>query len=962
MTDPFSAATGIGAGSTRSLAPADDPSASLSGDGAAPAADPTVDPSEALPDAGPPIALPGYELLEEVGRGGMGVVYRAREGALNRHVAVKVLQPRFPADGPATARFLEEAQITGQLQHPGIPPVHHVGTLPDGRPFLVMKLIKGNTLEELLKERADPAADRGRFVAVFEQVCQAVACAHARQVIHRDLKPANVMVGSFGEVQVMDWGLAKTLTAPAARTEVPDDPPSGATVICTLRDSEGSFTQAGSVLGTPAFMPPEQAGGEIDRIDERSDVFGLGAILCVISTGKPPYSAKDSEAVRLLAIRGQLEECLARLDACGAEPELVLLAKRCLAANPADRPRNAGEVAAAVAGLRAAADERARQAELEKVRAEGELRAAEVRTAEQWKRRKVQAALGLAFTALVVLGGAFAWWQDRQAAERRAERDRDEADRRAEAERGVNRAVEDAVAKFGRATGAERDLALWAEARAAALQADARAAEAGAPPEVRDRTRRLIGEIEQVEKNRRLVAALLDIHAGMGDNLTPFGDQDFAGADARYARAFRDYGTDLFAMPPEQGAELLQNLGGDVRVDLAAAIDDWGYVRYYLSRMKLDDAARLFQVTRLLDPDPMRNRIRAIVAAGDRAALGRLAEELDPAVQPIQTLNLVAVYLYWFLGNTGEGPRAAGQFLQKAQPHHPGEFQINHNLAFFLNRERRYAQALPYSAAAIAVRPRSAAAWQDQAMALEGLGRTADAVAAYRRICALAPNTIFARRRLADLLTATGDRAGAATVRRELVLACQEVVRRAPKNAAAHYYLGNALRDADQLDEAEAAYREAVRLDGDHHGAAIGELAALLKTRGKLVEAVAVYREIVRIAPGYALAHNNLAWALAAGPDGVRDGKKAVEHATKACELTGWKQPIYLDTLAAAHAEAGDFDKAVEHQTKALSFPEFMKQHGAAARHRLELYTRKTPYRDPALARRELAPPPRAVQ
>src|SRR5262249_102565 len=143
-------------------------------------------------------------------------------------------------------RFLDEARITAQLQHPGIPPVFEVGRLSDARPYLAMKLIKGRTLEELLRERSGLAADRGRFLSVFQQVCQAVGYAHSKHILHRDLKPANVMVGAFGEVQVMDWGLAKVLEPggsagqePAAGTET-----TCGSVIQTARERD-SATQAG---------------------------------------------------------------------------------------------------------------------------------------------------------------------------------------------------------------------------------------------------------------------------------------------------------------------------------------------------------------------------------------------------------------------------------------------------------------------------------------------------------------------------------------------------------------------------------------------------------------------------------------------------------------------------------------------------------------------------------------------
>ncbi len=381
-----------------------------------------------------PEILPGFDLLNEVGRGGMGIVYRAQDKSLRREVAVKVLKVGYVSDSGAAVRFIEEARITGQLQHPGIPAVYQVGTLASGQPFLAMKLIKGDTLDALLKQnvRIDP-------LSIFEAIAQAVGFAHAHGVIHRDLKPANVMVGSFGEVQVMDWGLAKVLTPgreSSRNTVARSAEVSASTVIKSQHDSDGSETQVGSVMGTPAYMAPEQAAGEIDKVDARSDVFGLGAILCVILTGKPPFGGDSIESVRLAAMRGNTEEAFSRLDSSGADPGVVALCKNCLAFEPANRPASGNEVASAVAELRRAADDRARQAERDRL-------AAEVRAAEQSKRRRaVQWAAGVVVgvLALGVVGTGIGLYRAEQArraavkAERATEEKRKEAEAAREAE------------------------------------------------------------------------------------------------------------------------------------------------------------------------------------------------------------------------------------------------------------------------------------------------------------------------------------------------------------------------------------------------------------------------------------------------------------------------------------------------------------------------------------------------
>lgn len=367
-----------------------------------------------------PSAVGRYVLMGEISRGGMGVVYRAFDPSFGRDVAIKLIHEHYARRPAAARRFIDEAQITGKLQHPGIPPVHELGTLPDGRPFLAMKLIQGRTLAALIddafSEQTPTAAEHSRLLVIFESICQSVAYAHSRGVIHRDLKPLNIMVGEFGEVQVMDWGLAKPLGAlqPAPGSIGTEADASLGTDLenteeATLQVAYGGsgprhLTSPGAVLGTPAYMPPEQASADATAVDRQADVFGLGAILCCVLTGEPPYAGGSPETIRLRAMRGELAEAFARLEGTGADPAVISLCKRCLARAKEDRPRDAGEVAAAMAAIRTQAEERGRQAEAERL-------AALARADEQRKRRRtVQWAAGLV-TVILAAGLAVSLWQ-----------------------------------------------------------------------------------------------------------------------------------------------------------------------------------------------------------------------------------------------------------------------------------------------------------------------------------------------------------------------------------------------------------------------------------------------------------------------------------------------------------------------------------------------------------------------
>jgi eukaryotic-like serine/threonine-protein kinase len=289
----------------------------------------------------PPAAVGRYTVSREIAHGGMGAILAGRDPDLGRDVAIKVLLANHLGKPGYRERFVEEARITASLQHPGVVAVYDVGDLPDARPFFAMQLVDGATLDAQLAARKNPAENLPHFLAVFERVCQAMAYAHSRGVIHRDLKPLNVMVAPFGVVKVMDWGVAKVLGGP-------DVAPVARHVAADPTDPTAGDTAFGSVIGTPAFMSPEQAQGDNGRVDERTDVFGLGGILCVLFTGQPPYPGARTRKVYARARRADLADAFARLDASPAARELVALAKRCLAPHREARPRNAQQVAAAL--------------------------------------------------------------------------------------------------------------------------------------------------------------------------------------------------------------------------------------------------------------------------------------------------------------------------------------------------------------------------------------------------------------------------------------------------------------------------------------------------------------------------------------------------------------------------------------------------------------------------------------
>lgn len=747
----------------------------------------------------------------------------------------------------------------------------------------------------------------------------------------------------------MDWGLAKRLRggeagAPTGPATLPPGPGAGAVTFKlmpvaessaenpsvtleptavmprpTLPDSE-RLTQDGQVIGTPAFMAPEQANGAIDSLDERADVFGLGAILCVILTGEPPYRGHNKFSIIRCAADADLEDAFARLQSCGADTELIALCQACLQAQKSDRPAHAGMVAQVLTAYLASVQERLEQARVERG-------AVEVQAREERKRRHLAVSLALALVVLVSGGAAVGLWRARDQAVREAETrarsdylEHEVADAATEAEdrrQELHRCLQDDRETAQLQSDPKQWQRLLESAQAAYKRADvlAEGDRGMLSPELGERLVTLAGQLETDEQDRKLALALDRIR--LESSVLVNGQVRLEPVAQNLARVFRDAGYDLGQDSPDALATRIRQ--SSIRFPLVAALDFWA--------LREDDPkvrGQLLQVARAADPDPWRDRFRQVEVWRDLSRLRALATEVDCGRQTPQLL----LALGRCLGAAGGDPTS---LIRRALIQHPRDFWLSFELGYASKNHTEQAGAFR---AALAVRPEAAVAHYNLGVIQQGERYVDEAIACYRKAIELQPKQSSAFNNLGLLLEEQNKTA-------EAIACYRKALDNDPKGTTALLNLGSALQSQGYLPEAVSFYERALQIE-PNNPAGLNNLGTALRQQDKPDQAVVAFQKAIQVDPNHALAWCNLAHALR------QQGKykEALPAMRRGHELgsrqSGWSYPtvfwimeterwIALDEKLAALTRGEAVARSAGEQLALAEFCAAQKRHYAMA-------------------------------
>ena len=925
-------------GSEVAAPPTDQPTATYLADSV-----PAVITARAEPGVGMP-RVPGYEILGELGRGGMGIVYKARQSQLDRTVALKVIRGGRVASADELQRFQLEAEAAAQLDHPHIVPVYEVGAA-DGQHYFSMGYVAGESLQEKL--RGGPLPPR-EAAALVQTIAGAVHFAHQKGIVHRDLKPANVLIDGKGQPRITDFGLAK-------RSE-----------------TDASLTATGQVLGTPSYMPPEQAAGRLAAVGPRSDVYALGGMLYSLLTGRPPFQAASlMETLKLVL---EEEPVAPRQLNRGVPRDLETICLKCLEKETARRYATAAELA----------DDLGRYLDDRPISARP---VGGVERGWRWCRRNPSGTATIAAVLLLVVGGfSVALWYMQDRGERVAEglrREAETATRVARLEQEIESALGE-VDQLGTkaATLAQRPEE-WGAVLATAVshqeRAEALLAQESAriDPALRDQAVRRREALDADIRDHRFASAVEGIQLEITGPRAEGVKIDKGFAYSRTLTALAEYGLDPARDAVDAAKGRIAARSKSMQTIVLGAID--------MCMRNAPDASTesatqrwLMRFVEAADDDPWRRAVRNAIVQRDRAALMEHVDGVDVTTQPVSFLIHAANALY-HLG----AEEVQLRLLAAVRETNPDDFWANlaYCSAAFVNSELEDATAAAW--AMIALRPDIASGWNCLGDCLRQQGDDSGAESAYRKAIEVEPDDARAQTGLADALFKVGDARGAGVAARRAVelqpddpdlhailaialaqsgdargavKVCVEALTRwpdhdelrtaygsslglltegddaltalrkardlLPEDATISRLLGRELQEAGDVSGAATQLRKAVELQPGVSDAHF-DLAVVLALTGDVAGAATEYREVIRLEPEAPDAHTNLGMLLYE-TDRLQE---AIELFRKAVALVP-NDPEAHVRLGVALVAAGDHAGGIAAYRKAIELqPEYALAH-----------------------------------